>query len=531
MLDVMRSNAKSSLIVLVFGVLIFVFIFSFGRGSSGFKAVGSESWAARVNGDLVTASDFVQAYSNRFRQMSAMRGGKYTADNARQDDLKKSTMDSLVDQELIAQQAGELGIAVTDQEVGDAIAKSPQFQQDGQFDYYKRLVENGYGMTVTRFEEAYRRDLLRAKVVQAAIAGANVSGDEVKASFIAQHEGAAIAYVRFNAFMFRDKAAATDAEGEEYAKAHGDEIQKKYDAELTTRWTQPAAIKVRVITASLKPGASSDEEKAAREKIDAAAAEVKTKDFAEVAREKSDDASKANGGDIGFVAKGQSPYGKTLEEEALKLKPGQISAPFKDRSGFHLLKAEEQRPPRVQPLDEVKKQIALDLVKAEKARDLAKKQAGQTLAQLRGGKELKDLYPEKKTAAGQFDFSSFTTPQTAETETFHPAGGYLPGVGSAPKLSQAVFAMSRAGEVPAAPIEEGDTWYVFKLKSRERADPAKLDAAETKTLRDRLVQQKQGELYSKWIEALRKKARIVENPVVLSYEAPTGHEQFSPDDY
>ena len=58
MLDVMRSNAKSSLIVLVFGVLIFVFIFSFGRGSSGFKAVGSESWAARVNGDLVTASDF-----------------------------------------------------------------------------------------------------------------------------------------------------------------------------------------------------------------------------------------------------------------------------------------------------------------------------------------------------------------------------------------------------------------------------------------------------------------------------------------
>src|SRR5205823_8739289 len=166
------------------------------------------------------------------------------------------------------------------------------------------------------------------KVVQAAIAGANVSGDEVKASFIAQHEGAAVADVGFNAFKFRDKAAATDAEGEEYSKAHGDEIQKKYDAELTTRWTQPAAIKVRVITASLKPGASSDEEKAAREKIDAAAAEAKTKDFAEVAREKSDDASKTNGGEIGFVAKGQSPYGKTLEEEALKLKPGQISAPF-----------------------------------------------------------------------------------------------------------------------------------------------------------------------------------------------------------
>src|SRR5256885_11441561 len=230
MLDVMRSNAKSSLIVLVFGVLIFVFIFSFGRGSSGFKAVGSESWAARVNGDLVTAGDFVQAYSNRFRQMSAMRGGKYTTENAKQDDLKKVTLDGLVDQELIAQQAGELGIVVTDAEVADAIAKSPQFQQDGKFDfdYYKRLGENGYGMSITRFEEAYRRDLLRAKVVQAAIAGVNVSDDEVKAYFLAQHEGAAITYVRFNAFMFRDKAQATDAEADAYAIAHVGEVQKKY---------------------------------------------------------------------------------------------------------------------------------------------------------------------------------------------------------------------------------------------------------------------------------------------------------------
>src|SRR5207248_11014720 len=141
---VMRSNAQSSLIVLIFGALIFVFIFSFGRGSSGFKAIGSESWAARVNGDLVTASDFTQAYSNRFRQMSAMRGGKYTAENAKSDDLKEETLKGLVDQELIAQQADDLGLVVSDAEVADAIAKSPQFQQEGTFDFddYKRLVES-----------------------------------------------------------------------------------------------------------------------------------------------------------------------------------------------------------------------------------------------------------------------------------------------------------------------------------------------------------------------------------------------------
>ena len=169
MLDVMRSNAKSSLIALIFGAIIVTFIFSFGRGSTGYRTRTPETWAAKVNGDLVTAGNFTQAYSNRFRQQAQMRGGKYTTDNARQDNLKQETLKGLVDQELIAQQADELGIQVSDAEVADSIAKSPQFQQEGKFDfeYYKRLVENGYGMSINRFEDAWRRDLLRAKVIQA----------------------------------------------------------------------------------------------------------------------------------------------------------------------------------------------------------------------------------------------------------------------------------------------------------------------------------------------------------------------------
>src|SRR5436305_538444 len=120
MLDVMRSNARSSLIVLIFGAIIVSFIFSFGRGSSGFRTRTPETWAATVNGDLVTAGDFAQAYATRFRQAAAQRGGKYTTDNAKQDDLRRATLKSLVDQELIAQQADDLGVVVTDQELSDS---------------------------------------------------------------------------------------------------------------------------------------------------------------------------------------------------------------------------------------------------------------------------------------------------------------------------------------------------------------------------------------------------------------------------
>ena len=536
MLDVMRSNARSTLIAVIFGAIILSFIFSFGRGSSGFRTRTPETWAARVNGDLVTASDFSQAYSTRYRQMSAMRGGKYTLDNAKQDNLKQETLKGLVDQELVAQQAASLGIAVSDAEVADTIARSPQFQQDGKFDfdYYKRLVENGYGMSVSRFEDMYRRDLLRSRVLQAVLAGANVSDDEIKAYYTAQHETAGVNYVKFNPFMFREKATATDQEAEAYAKDHADEIQKKYEAELKTRFTQPASFKVRAVTVPVAPNAPSEAETAARARIDAAYNELKGgKDFAAVAKEKSEDqTTKLQGGDLGFISKGGSPYGKTLEDEASKLKQGEMSQVFKDRSGFHVIKVEETKPEHVQPLDEVKKQIATELVKGEKSKELAKQKAAETLAQLKAGKDLKDLFPAKKqTEPGQFDFSSFTTPQTADVEPFHPLGGYVPGIGQAPKLSSSIFALTRPGDTPAAPIEEGDTWYVFRIKSRERADPAKLDENEKKTLRERLVQQKQGELYNAWVEKLRKRSDIVENDQVLSYESGPTHESYSPDDF
>src|SRR5437899_4692337 len=277
--------------------------------------------------------------------------------------------------------------------------------------------------------------------------------------------------------MFRDKVSASDAEVEEFAKSHGDEIAKRYEEEKATRWTQPAAMKVRAITIPVQPNASGEQEKAAREKIDRAAAEVKGgKDFAEVAKSRTEDQStKATGGDLGCLARGQSPYGKTLEDQAIRLKPGQVSEVCKDRSGFHILQAEEERPARLQPLDEVRKQIAADLVKSQKAKEVAKQEAEDALAQLRAGKDLKDLYPLKKTEPGQFDFSAFAAPQTTETETFHPMGGYIPGIGQAPKVSAAVFALTRPRAIPAAPVEESDTWYVFRLKSRERADPSKLD--------------------------------------------------------
>jgi len=534
MLDAMRSNARSSLIVVLFGAIIVTFIFSFGRGSSGFRTRTPETWAAKVNGETVAYTALQQAYARRFKQASDARGGKYTTDNAKQDNLKQEALKSIVDQELLAQQANELGIVVSDDEVAHVISTSPQFQQDGKFDfdYYKRLVENGYGMSIAKFEESVRRDLMRGKVIEAVLNGAVASDDEVKAFWTAQNESAKIQHVKFTPFMFRDEAKVTDAEADEYAKTHQKEIEEAYKKDEKTRYTQGQAVKVRAITVSVPPGATPEQEKSASARMDAAVAELKGgKDFAEVAKAKSEDSTtKASGGDLGFVAKGGSAYGRTLEEQALKLKPGEVSAVFKDRGGFHVLKAEEVRAERSQPLAEVQRQIAKEQLAGKKSGEVAKKKAEEALAKVKAGADLNELYPGKKQEPGKFDFSSFMKPQAQTSETFHPMGGYVPGIGLAPKLSGAVFAIPAAGGTPAAPVEDGEAYYVFKVLERGRADPAKMTADEKAKTKERLKNQRKNEVYSAFLERLRKRARIVENDKALSYDQAAAYETYNPDD-
>ena len=80
------------------------------------------------------------------------------------------------------------------------------------------------------------------------------------------------------------------------------------------------------------------------------------KDFAEIAKEKSEDSNKSDGGDLGWFTKGRMV--PEFEEAAFALEKGAYTkTPVKSQFGFHVIKLEDRRDVQPPALDQVEPQV------------------------------------------------------------------------------------------------------------------------------------------------------------------------------
>ncbi|MEP7029531.1 MAG: peptidylprolyl isomerase, partial [Pseudolabrys sp.] len=106
--------------------------------------------------------------------------------------------------------------------------------------------------------------------------------------------------------------------------------------------------------------AAAGDEKAGKEAEDKTKAVIarlkKGEDFAKIATELTEDPSgKANGGDLGFFAKGQMV--PEFSDVAFKLEKGKYSEPVHTQFGWHVIKVEDTRVKPTPKFEEVKPQI------------------------------------------------------------------------------------------------------------------------------------------------------------------------------
>ena len=128
------------------------------------------------------------------------------------------------------------------------------------------------------------------------------------------------------------------------------------------------------------------------------------KDFAELAKAKSEDSNKDDGGDLGWFSKGRMVL--EFEEAAFALEKGAYTkTPVQSQFGFHVIKLEDRRDVQPPALEQVEPQVRQLVMRDKYLALIEKAKAEQTVEimdeTLRKGYEDVNKAPEADPAAGE----------------------------------------------------------------------------------------------------------------------------------
>lgn len=400
MLDFMRRKAQSTYIQATILIIILVFVF-WGVGTS---QKGGPDAIATVNGQSISAQEYQRNYNQTIGRYQEQFGGTLPAGLLEALNLKQQVLNQMI-QELVMQQgAKEAGLIVGSEEVRKVIQNMDAFREEGIFklDRYKKLLASSK-MTTTDFENNVRNDLLQNKILTHLSRFARISDSELKDRFAFDNDQLKLEYVAFGADGFRSSGPVADEElnlffeGNKQAYLTEPQVKLRYitflneqalpatqlsDQEIEQyyqmnpdKFSTPEQRQARHILLRSDPKDSPELQAAKRKKLEAILALAKAgKDFSQLAKENSEDASGKNGGDLGFFSKGQvvPPFAET----AFALKEGEISPIVETQFGLHLIKLEKIKPAQVTTLAAAREQISAEL-KAQRGKDLTFQLANQ----------------------------------------------------------------------------------------------------------------------------------------------------------
>lgn len=498
MLKVFRENLKSLRWVLWLVVLVMVlFVFAQWGGGGQLSGTGRRDIAAQVGDRRITVSEFQRAYEQTDTQYRQMFGERYTPELARQLGVAQQVVDQLVSRQILLQEAERAGLAVTDDELRQAIQDLPVFQDEqGRWigeERFRELLSNG-GFTVPEFENAMREDLLVQKLQNTLRGGLFIPAEDLERAFREQTERAAIRYVNLPASNLQAEVELTKGAAQRYFQEHSErfrlperrvadyllvdaervaqgltlepsEVRARYE-ENRDQYTQPEQVHARHIL--LRTAERSVEE--AREELARIRQRIEGgEEFEAVAREVSEDPGSAEqGGDLGFF--GREDMVAPFSEAAFGAEAGELVGPVETPFGVHLIQVVERRSGGTTPFEEVRAQIESGL-RRERAATSAEENARSLATRLAEG-----------------DVSSATLERLATEDEMltlgtTPAFGredHVPEVGRANAFTEAAFQLS-VGEVSDA-VRLPTGWAVLVL--REIQPPRQPKFAE---VRDRVI--------------------------------------------
>jgi peptidyl-prolyl cis-trans isomerase D len=481
-LDALREKNLGVRILLgiILGVLcIGMLLYLVPQGTS--DLTGSADAVAQVGDQTITVIDVQNQLSKDTRGVQIPQ--------ALQSMYMQRALDQLVDEKILALQAERMGLRVSDEEHADLLKKLVPTAFTGDtfigYDRYSAEVQARFQVSVPEFEAEVKNALLQQKFVALVTDGITASDDEVRDEFRRENEKIKLDYVSIKPEDLMSKLEVSDAD----LAAYFDKNKAQYV--VPERRTLDYAMVTLAQLRQRNPVTEDDEKVYYQSHInqyktedrahvahilfktvgmtDAEAAEVKKKaedvlnkakhggNFADLAKQYSEDSTKDKGGDLGWIVRGQTV--PEFEAAAFSLPKGSISDLVKTQYGFHIIQVIDRESARTQTLDEVKASIDNQL-QQERAEQQGETLSTQIADEIRrsGRIPLADLAKKFNMTTGEAKLVEATQP--------------LPELGNAPGLMDTIF-HQRVGDL-GAPIHTDLGYVVVSVKDVQPTHPATL---------------------------------------------------------
>lgn len=498
MLESIRSGAQSFGVKVAFGIIILVFVF---WGVGNFNDRDYSNVVAVVNGEPILAREFEKAYHMEEEYLLRNNPG-LTRQQLASMDLGSRVLNELIRLTLLSQEAGRTGIVVTPREMRELVAQDKAFQDDkGNFDAnaYKRVLE-ARRMSPGQYEKELATQMLGAKMAGLVTAGAWSDSEEARRMFDFLRERRVIDYLFIPSDRFRQDVKVEKAEEEEWYENHKSqfaippqidvayirvapeslidpksipesEAKAWYEANKA-KFERPEQIHARHILVPLAPDADEQSEKAAEEKLASASRELADgKSFAEAADAINPPGVAGKGGDLGWIAHGQTV--PEFEDVAFRQPEGKVSGPFRTPFGLHLVLVEEKQAAGTASFEEA----APEVYKA-----LALEQGSDKLQEaLDNLIEDNILQKPLSEAAARYNLK-------AEESGLLDKAGLIEKLGIKPEASELLLA-SQAGAPIETALEAGDAYLIARIIKSEPAGVKPFSEVE-KQISDTLIAEK-----------------------------------------
>ncbi len=396
MFDLFRSREKSVRIMLgvLLGLVALSMLFYLIPGAAPMGGSSSnQNVIASVGDESVTATDVQRAVQNMTR-------GQQNLPKAILAMYIPSIVNQMIEEKAMAYKAREMGLKVSDQELGDSIQNELAPVMGGKFDMNMyQMVLAQQGMTTTDYEKSRREAMLSTRLETMEAQSLIITDQEARAEYQRKNLKVGLDYLQFQAKDFTSKVNKDPAAVKAYFDKNRSQfrIPEKRDVTLIVGVPADFMASAQVSDAQLKQEYQDNiDSYRAPERVsvrhiliktqglpkeDAPKLKAKAEDilkqlqhggnFAELAKQNSDDpGSKVKGGELGWIVRGQTV--PNFEKTAFSLKPGQLSGLVETEYGYHIIQVEDKQAAHTQSFDEVKPQLMAELQKQGAADNLKK---------------------------------------------------------------------------------------------------------------------------------------------------------------